>query len=249
MDELSGRVAIVTGASRGLGAALARGLAERGAAVALIARSENEIASGARAIETSGGRAVALSADLSDLSGIDSLVDDVTSCLGAPDILINNAATVDPLSPTAELDVQQTDAAFRLNVTALIGLTARVLPHLLEQSWGRIVNVSSGVVTRPEAMIGGTVYAASKAALEAHTLSLAAELDGTGVTVNAYRPGRIDTAMQEHLRTRDSRAFASAASFAELHTSGGLISAEASAAGLLQRLASDDNGTIWTVGA
>lgn len=249
MTDLTGRVALVTGAGRGIGAVIARGLAARGAAVAAVARTRSQLDAVTTQIAEQGGRAIGLAADLGDLATIEPLVAEVTESLGTPDVLVNNAATVDPLSPTPELDVRRADEAIRLNVTALIGLSAAVLPAMLGTGWGRIVNVSSGVVVRPAAMIGATVYAATKGAVETHTLSLAAELAGTGVTVNAYRPGRVDTAMQEWMRSRGATTFASAASFARAHESGELISAETSAAGLLDRIAGDDNGEIWTVGS
>ena len=83
-----------------------------------------------------------------------------------------------------------------INVVGPVSLTAALVPAMLDQSWGRIVNVSSGIAVHPAAMIGGNAYAAAKAALEAHTLNLAAELAGTGVTVNGFRPGTVDTGRQ-----------------------------------------------------
>jgi 3-oxoacyl-[acyl-carrier protein] reductase len=94
-------------------------------------------------------------------------------------------------------------ARLALNVGAPIYLSGRVLPAMLEEGWGRIVYVSSGVVSLPEMTTRGTVYAATKAALEAHTLKLSAELAGTGVTANVYRPGAVDTDMQAWIRGQE----------------------------------------------
>ena len=130
-------------------------------------------------------------------------------------------------------------------------LTAAVLPGMLDAGWGRIVNVSSGVVASPDAMIRANAYATTKAALEAHTLNLAAELRGTGVTVNVYRPGRVDTAMQAWIRDQDPGRIGS-----ELHeqftrwgAEGILITPEHSAAVLIAHLGGDDTGAIWDVNA
>ena len=97
---------------------------------------------------------------------------------------------------------------------------------MLERRWGRVVNVSSGIVASPAAMVGANAYAATKAALEAHTVNLAAELAGTGVTVNAYRPGSVDTAMQAWIRDQDPDAIGRALHdrFTERHAAGDLIS-------------------------
>ena len=121
---------------------------------------------------------------------------------GRVDILVNNAATVEPLGPTASIAVAELRLAFELNVVAPVALTSAFLPGMLDAGWGRVVNVSSGIAAYPAGMVRGNAYATTKAALEAHTLNLAAELHGTGVTVNAYRPGGVDTAMQAWIRRR-----------------------------------------------
>ena len=128
---------------------------------------------------------------------------------GRVDILVNNAATVEPLGPTVGIAAADLRLAFEVNVIAPAALTAAVLPGMLA-GWGRVVNISSGIVAYPAGMIRGNAYAATKAALEAHTVNLAAELRGTGVTVNAYRPGGVDTAMQAWIRRQDPDASAPA---------------------------------------
>lgn len=244
-----GRVAIVTGAGRGIGRAIAEGLAARGAHVALVARSGAELDDAVAGIEAAGGRATAFVRDLLDDGARDRLVDDVEGACGRVDILVNNAAIVDPLGRSVDVPVEAFERSFRLNVIAPAALSFRVLPGMLASGWGRIVNVSSGVAVRNDAMIGANAYTATKAALEAHTRNLAAEHAGSGVRINVYRPGVVDTGMQEWLRSRpdDEVATGLPESFRRLHEDGALITPERSAAGLLSRLPLTETGQSWSV--
>jgi NAD(P)-dependent dehydrogenase (short-subunit alcohol dehydrogenase family) len=130
-----------------------------------------------------------------------------------------------------------------------MALTAALLPGMTGAGWGRIVNVSSGIVAHPEAMVRGNAYTATKAALEAHTVNLAAELRGTGVTANVYRPGRVDTVMQEWIRGQDPERIGAAlhARFTRSASSGELITPQRSASVLLARLVGDETGAVWDV--
>jgi NAD(P)-dependent dehydrogenase (short-subunit alcohol dehydrogenase family) len=136
----------------------------------------------------------------SDLAEIHAAVARAATELSDIDVLVNNAAVVGPLGATSELDPLEVSRSLAVNIVAVITLTAPVIPAMTAQGWGRVVNISSGIVSGPGMMVGGTVYAASKAAVEAHTVNLAAELARTGVPVNAYRPGAVDTAMQQWIR-------------------------------------------------
>ena len=198
VTDLGGKTALITGAGRGIGRAVALGLADAGAALILIARSTGQLAQ-AQAIllgrGAAAGRIRVIPADLGDEQHRGRAAAAAVAA-GRVDILVNNAATVEPLGPTAAVPVAELRRAFELNVIAPAALSAAVLPDMLDAGWGRIVNVSSAIVARPDFMVRFNAYAATKAALEAHTVNLAAELRGTGVTVNAYRPGGVDTAMQ-----------------------------------------------------
>jgi NAD(P)-dependent dehydrogenase (short-subunit alcohol dehydrogenase family) len=203
--SLDGRTALVTGAGRGIGRAIALQLSEAGATVALVARSGDELEETAEQVKELGGRALVVRADLGDQSEVARVARHANKALGAVDVLVNDAAAVWPLGPSVKVDPREWAAAIGINVVAAATLSFALLPAMLERNWGRIVNVSSGIVDRPGAIIGMNAYAASKAALEAHTVNLASELVGTGVTVNAFRPGSVDTAMQAWIRGPKSR--------------------------------------------
>lgn len=243
------RSAVVTGAGRGIGRAVALALAAGGARVALVARSRDELNRVAGELTDAGGSGVVVVADLAETDRIPRLLSRLDDELGPVDILINNAAVIAPVGPTVSVDLDAWAAAFTVNVMAPVRLTVALLPAMLAHGWGRVVNVSSGVVAHPGSLIGTNAYTASKAALEAHSLNLAAETAHTGVTVNVYRPGRVDTTMQEWIRSQD-RAGAGAAlvdRFTDDHAAGRLIPAERSAAALLRRLPGSATGQIWSV--
>jgi 3-oxoacyl-[acyl-carrier protein] reductase len=246
---LDRRVALVTGGGRGIGRAIAIGLAAAGASVAIVSRTESEIESVRAEIDASGTLAHSFVADVSDERAVLDLLSDVREAFGPIEILVNNAAVVWPIGASRSIDVAQWSSALDVNVTAIARLSFSCLPEMLERGWGRIVNISSGIAERPGGMVGANAYATSKAALEAHTLNLAAELDGTGVTVNAYRPGGVDTAMQAWIRSQPSNVVGQDLHdrFVATKESGSLLTPEQSAAGLLWRIAGTATGEIWSV--
>ena len=196
---------MVTGAGRGIGQAVAVELATAGMAVALVARSEDQLAETAQRVKHLGAAAVVVPADLGDLRQVTRAIHLAIDQLGAVDVLVNDAAVVGPLGPSVSVDPTEWAFTFSVNVVAAATLSFAVLPVMVERGWGRIVNVSSAIAAHPGAMVGMNAYAASKAALEAHTVNLAAELVGSGVTVNAFRPGSVDTAMQAGIGARTQR--------------------------------------------
>lgn len=244
--SLTGRAALVTGAGRGIGRAIALALASEGARVALLARSEAELYEVARAIRSAGGEALVLPADLGDRAAAEPAVKRARDELDGIDILVNNAAVVWPLQPTAGVVASQWRAALEINLMGPVSLTLAVLPEMLGRRWGRIVNISARIAAQPALMTGGNAYATSKA-LEAHTLNLAAEVSGTGVTVNAYRPGPVDSSMQGWIRSQPAEKVGSALRdrFVQAYEQGALITPERSAAVLLDRLKGEATGTIW----
>jgi NAD(P)-dependent dehydrogenase (short-subunit alcohol dehydrogenase family) len=248
--DFTGKTALITGAGRGIGRSVALGLAGAGARVVLLARTAAQLEETRALLRERGvdaGRISVVRADLADEDDRGRAAADALAA-GRVDILVNNAAVVEPLGPTIGIAAADLRLAFEVNVVAPAALAAAVLPGMLDAGWGRVVNVSSGIVANPAGMIRGNAYAATKAALEAHTVNLAAELAGTGVTVNVYRPGGVDTAMQAWIRRQDpGRIGALHERFNRNFTEGTLITPDHSAAGLLAHLTGDDTGAIWDV--
>jgi NAD(P)-dependent dehydrogenase (short-subunit alcohol dehydrogenase family) len=247
--SLEGKTAMVTGAGRGIGQAVAVELAAVGMGVALVARSEDQLAETAQRVKHVGGTAVVVPADLADLHQVTRAVHLANDQLGAVDVLINDAAMVGPLGPSVSVELTEWAVTFSVNVVAAAALSFAVLPVMVERGWGRIVNVSSAIAGHPGAMIGMNAYAASKAALEAHTVNLAAELAGSGVTVNAFRPGSVDTAMQAGIRAQDPARIGTGLHerFARSYAEGAMITPEQSARSLFPHLLADGTGEVWDV--
>jgi NAD(P)-dependent dehydrogenase (short-subunit alcohol dehydrogenase family) len=246
---LTGCVAVVTGSGRGIGRAIAIGLAKSGASVVVTARTSREIESVRSEIEALGGTAVAIPSNVGDRRDAARLVDESRRRFGAIDILVNNAAVVWPIVPSRSVNPDRWAEALEINLIGAVRLSFGVLPDMLERGWGRIVNVSSEIVVQPTSMMRANAYATSKAALEAHTVCLAAELRGTGVTVNAYRPGGVDTAMQAWIREQPVNDVGAELQrqFIKAKESRTLLTPEESAAALLPRISSAATGEIWSV--
>lgn len=247
--SLEGKTALITGAGRGIGRSVALKLAGAGVAVALIARSRDELDETAHRVRALGGTALVAPADLGKLDELQRAVRRTNDELGAVDILVNNAAVVWPLGASVTVEPAEWAAAIAINLVAVAALSFALLPSMLDRGWGRIVNVSSAIAEHPDAMIGANAYATGKAALEAHTVNLAAELAGSGVTVNAFRPGSVDTAMPAWIRGQDPARIGAPLHqrFARSYAEGVLISPEQPARSLLMHLQRDATGEIWDV--
>lgn len=188
---LEDRVAVVTGASRGIGREAARRLAAAGAAVVAAARGDHA-AGVAEEIRATGGRSVAVSADVTDPRRIDAMVRTALDEYGRVDVLVNNAGIVrDQLA--LRMSPADWDAVVATNLTAAFNCARAVLRPMLRQRGGRIINVGSVVGRMGNA--GQANYAASKAGLEGFSRALAREVASRGITVNVVAPGMIDTDM------------------------------------------------------
>lgn len=186
---LTGRVALVTGGGRGIGAAIAGAFADAGADVAITARSAGALESVADGIRGRGRRALPLPADMDDVECYEQLVEQVVGELGRLDVLVNNVGGSPP-RPFLDTSVRMFEKAFHFNVTTAFGLTRVAAPHLLAAS-GSVINVSSAAGRF--AARGSTAYGTAKAALNHLTRMLAADL-APRVRVNAIAPGSIETA-------------------------------------------------------
>lgn len=190
MIDLSGKRALVTGGSRGIGAAISLALAENGADVAFTyQRSAEKAEAAVKSIENTGRRAVAIQADSADPKAITRSVREAVSVLGGIDILVNSAA-IGLNGTIADIDVNDYQALMDVNVRAPVLFAKAIIPHLAEG--GRIISIGSSLGERVP-FAGVTAYAMSKAALTSFTRGLSRELGPNGITVNLVQPGSTDT--------------------------------------------------------
>jgi NAD(P)-dependent dehydrogenase (short-subunit alcohol dehydrogenase family) len=192
--DFAGRVAIVTGASRGIGAAAAASLAAHGARVVLAARDGAACDRVAAAIAERGGAALAVSCDIADAAAVAALADTARRHFGSIDFLINNAAIVGPIGRIGDTDPGAWAQAIAVNAVGAFYAIRAVLPSMVAAGSGTIVNVSSGAAHR--ALEGWSAYCASKAALAMLTKSVAEEYGAAGIRVMGFGPGVVDTEMQ-----------------------------------------------------
>jgi NAD(P)-dependent dehydrogenase (short-subunit alcohol dehydrogenase family) len=195
LSRLDGQVALVTGAGRGIGRAIALALSDAGAAVAVCARSEDEVSGVAGQIEGGGRHALAVRCDVTGRQEVESMVAAVQEAIGPVDLLVNNAGQFGPVGPLAATDPDEWWQALEVNLRGPLYCTRAVLPGMLARGHGRIVNVSSGVGFAAIPML--SAYVVSKTALYRLSENLAAETRGDGVMVFAIDPGLVRTAISE----------------------------------------------------
>ncbi len=196
--DLTGKVAIVTGASSGLGASAAKAYAEYGADVALLARRKERIDELAAEITATGRRALAVPCDVGDIASVEAAVETVMKTFGKIDILLNNAGvatrgTVENLAP------EEWDKAMDINVKGIYLMCKYVVPHMREQKYGKIVNIASvnAIIADKGADLARHVYNTSKAAVRGLTMGMAASYMEDNITVNSIGPGLFETEMTE----------------------------------------------------
>jgi 3-oxoacyl-[acyl-carrier protein] reductase len=194
--SLAEQVALVTGAARGIGRACAEGLSRAGAAVVIADRLVQEAEEAARAIQAAGGKAVAVSADVTKLPDIARMVVTATRAFGQVDVLVNNAGILSEM-PTEELTEDQWDRLMAVNLKAVVFVTQAVLRGMAHRGRGSVVNISS-LAARVGGIVAGVDYAASKAGVIGVTRTLARQYGPHGIRVNAVAPGPIETEMTRY---------------------------------------------------
>ena len=196
MSGVTGRVALVTGASQGIGRACALALAEGGALIALAARNEAKLADVVKEIEAKGGQAATFRMDVGNEDEVKSAIKAALERFGKIEILVNNAGvTKDTL--LMRMKRAEWDSVLQTNLSGAFFCTQAVIGSMLKQRWGRVINISS--VFGQMGQAGQANYSASKAGLIGFTMAMAREVGSRSITVNAVAPGYIETAMTEGL--------------------------------------------------
>jgi NAD(P)-dependent dehydrogenase (short-subunit alcohol dehydrogenase family) len=198
MGELKNKVAILTGASRGLGAAAALALAGQGVKLALLARDKARLEGVASQARAKGVAVLALQADVADSAAIDGAIAQAVAALGPIDILINNAGVIEPIGLLGQTDAKQWAANIAINLVGAYNLLRAVLPAMAARGRGIVIDVSSGAAHRP--LEGWSAYCSAKAGLAMLTQAAALEYGPKGVRVFGLSPGTVDTDMQGQIR-------------------------------------------------
>ncbi|KAF0215239.1 MAG: short-chain [Geobacteraceae bacterium] len=196
--KLKGKVALVTGAGRGLGRASAIAMAHEGADLVIVSRTPAELEETARVIMDGGGTVVILEADVGRSAEVRQMVDTAVETFGSIDILMNNAAIIGPLKHLYEVEEGEWDRAFAINLKAAFLLSKEVIPHMIRQGSGKIINVTTGMGEIVMPPFG--TYSVTKAGLIHLTRIMAEELKVYNIRVNGLDPAVMDTGMQEEIR-------------------------------------------------
>jgi 3-oxoacyl-[acyl-carrier protein] reductase len=219
MNDLKDKAVLVTGASTGIGAAVARGLGRAGARVAVHYRgSRSEAEAVARDVEAAGGQAMVVQADVTDTAAVDRMVAAVHERFGRIDVLVNNAGGFVKRAPIVEADDDYIDAVFRLNARSVVAVSRRVIPLMAAGGGGAIINVSTQAA-RTGGGPGAGLYAACKGFVSTITRTMAKELVKDRIRVNAVAPGVIETPFHDgHSSPEVLKKFANAIPMGRLGT-------------------------------
>ncbi len=201
--KLKNQVAIVTGASRGIGRAIAQGCAEEGAKVALAARTASTLEEVAAEIRDRGGEALAIPTDVTDPASVKAMVRQAEAEVGPVDLLVNNAGAFYAIGPTWEVDAETWWSDVTINLLGVFLCCREVVPEMVARKRGRVINLIGGGTDSP--LPYGSAYAASKAAVMRFTETLAVELKEHGVMVFALRPGFVRTDMSEYQLSKETQ--------------------------------------------
>lgn len=199
MHPLGGKIGIVTGASRGIGRRAAVRLAKLGVRVALVSRTADQLTETAAEIARNGGEAIVVPADVGTPASVASIKADVGSQLGAPSILINAAGIFGPIQLVWKTDPNEWIRTLNVNTVGPYLMCRAFIEGMIARGWGRVINVTSAAALHEPGPIN-SAYGTSKAALNQFTRHLAAEVAGSGVTVNVIHPGDVKTDMWADIR-------------------------------------------------
>lgn len=242
VDQLKDRVAIITGAGRGIGQAIALAFAKEGAKLVLAARTENELLQTAEECLKLGGKALPVVTDIANWDQVQNLAAAALKEYGQIDILVNSGGVYGPIGPTTEIDPVAWTSAIEVNLFGPFYLCRAIVPHMLERKQGKIILLAGGGATAP--LPNFSSYAASKAALVRLTDTLAEELKNDNIQVNAIAPGLVDSKLQDDVLAAGEKAGPLLEKIRQARESGtGAVSPEV-AAGLALFLASPASGAL-----
>ena len=240
--KLDGKVAVITGAGRGIGRAIALAYAREGARLALAARSEPELEESVAAVSELGAEAIAVRTDVTSQMATERLAKRVVDRFGRIDILVNNAGISGPVGPLQDNDIAEWVDTVNVNLTGTFLVCRAVVPVMIEQGGGKIINLSGAGVAN--AWSNMSAYCSSKAAVVRLTEVLAQELEGNGIAVNALGPGSVHTSMWEKMTEQAAEAGADfILDLGQRVLSGGGASID-DCAELAVWLASNESGTL-----